>query len=1686
MSMVDRFTRHASLTARRAAVAVLMALLVIPFVPATVSADPIINAPNLPCVVLVGNPGWVNPPTATDDGYSRENGNLSDPTDTTHFSLNVPAPGVLGNDSGGPSGWFAALYTGPAHASQFQLNSDGSFHYVPTAGYLGGDSFTYVRYVNGGVCSTGAIVTIAPATSLRGQDDVYVAYRDTTLNVGNIAGELAICSFPGICGVLNNDLLLQPVNPLASPGTYINPVAYIPHGVGVPANGIVTETHSFPVGVAYATPHGVVDLRADGSFSYTPEAGFTGTDYFGYSSARSQDDWGVAAHVQELVNLVGTVITWDWNIVRIDVVAGPAQSVPQGVNDAVSATEDTTTTINAGTLLANDVNANFITYVQSTNSPGTFRSDHGTVAVRYSEFFPGFFNSIRVTSIDYTPDPNYNGPDRFTYNVASTYFDGHWNTTDYTGTVILNVAAAPDPPIANGDFAVTNFNQAITVDAIANDSDADGDLDQDTLKRDSYPCFHQSRVVLSCIGTDDPSGWTALAHGTWQPHADGTITYTPAAGFIGEAVYPYEICDIAGACDHESISVAVRSVADDPYQTPEDTTLTVLAAGVLANDKPGETAILGTTTQHGALTLQSTGAFTYVPAANFHGTDSFTYRISSQETATVTIEVGSVNDAPDLVLNHYCDRSNVNVVCLNGDVRDIAEGGTAELNGFIKDPEFDGGTLTITWGDGATTTVAYPCAGATCPFTSTATFSTGCIGSCGNPLFFHLTHVYADDPSGATEYFSIGGSAVEADDTTDTASTGARVLNVAPDLTISPEGCDLCLGSFTHLVKNTGELASVAGRVIDLGLETGTLTIDWGDGSAPSTVTMGCGSPTTLCVTTSQHSLSCGTGVSFGLACGFFSVPHTYLGGGTFTLQVTADDGDGGSDSGQATATITGEAIDTAPSITSANSSTFTVGSAGSFTVTTTGHPTASLAVQGALPSGITFTDNGNGTATLAGTPAAGTGGDHAVTISADNDVAPNASQSFTLHVRAAPAITSASNTTFTVGSPGSFTVTTSGVPTATLTRTGTLPSGISFIDNGDGTATLGGTPAAGSGGDYPLSFSAANGVAPNASQSFTLHVRAAPAVTSANSTTFTVGSPGSFTVTTTGVPVAAITEAGSLPAGITFTDNGNGTATLAGTPAFGTGGDYSLTLTANNGVAPNATQTFTLRVQSAPAITSASSVTFTVGSAGSFTVMTTGSPAPGAQRAGHTARRRRVQRQRRRHGRAVRHASRRRQRRLPPDVLGGERRGSEHEPVVQPSRLAADPGDHVRGARRQDLRGPGLRRERDRGLWADGLLHRVAGERLHGGRHERCDDLDRRCRHRDVLGDGPSGRQRLVARRHGRDPDLLGLPEGDLGSGDPGVRPVLGSCAEPEREGHRQRSRRLRHARRNPHRLHRQRAVHERRDGGVAGRVVRPQWLHRPIECELRDLVQRVAHGRKGVGDRGVRRPELRVHRLGLGDKGDGHAHGAAHPGRRRSPRRPHESDRPVPPVQLGQRDLGDAGHHRQRDRQRLRRRDGHRVQPGDRHVHRHPPGDAGQYVLRRSAGRCRHAHRLPAGNRHVGERRRLAHRPFVRQSARCRVADPAKGPLRVRRLVWQEDHDAEGPRLVFVPRRGRLRLRDQVDHVAGWGADPQRRARSVVRRQGERRRHRPDHGPRGPGYRRRELLVPCRYRRWEPDRKR
>jgi hypothetical protein len=307
--------------------------------------------------------------------------------------------------------------------------------------------------------------------------------------------------------------------------------------------------------------------------------------------------------------------------------------------------------------------------------------------------------------------------------------------------------------------------------------------------------------------------------------------------------------------------------------------------------------------------------------------------------------------------------------------------------------------------------------------------------------------------------------------------------------------------------------------------------------------------------------------------------------------------------------------VDKAPAFTTATTVKETAGLAFTAIAGASGFPAPKLS-SGDLPAGVSFSDDGGGAGTLSGT-AAVKPGTYPVTVTAAN-AAGTATRTVTLSVKAAgskapvPTFTSAAAATAAAGQPVDLSFTTAGSPTGfvtNITRNGALPAGLTFTNNANGTATLTGTPPGSSGGSYPLTLSAqtAGGVT---TQAFVLTVTAGPAIVTSTSANATVGSGFNFTVRAKGFPVPTLTETGAIPQGLTWTDNGDGTATLAGAPGVAQGGVYKLTFTAAS-VDGTATESFTLTVAQAPGMLSAPAATAVHGQPFSFTFAAAGYPVP-------------------------------------------------------------------------------------------------------------------------------------------------------------------------------------------------------------------------------------------------------------------------------------------------------------------------------------------------------------------------------------------------------------------------------------------------------------------------------------------
>jgi VCBS repeat-containing protein len=300
---------------------------------------------------------------------------------------------------------------------------------------------------------------------------------------------------------------------------------------------------------------------------------------------------------------------------------------PEAVADSYYTNEDTPLNVfGPSGVLSNDSDFNNDPFTATV----TDNTDHGALALNPNGSF------------SYTPAPNYNGADSFTYRIC----DNGVPVKCDEATVNLTVAPVNDAPVAIDDAYSTDEDTLLVVSApgvLGNDTDVDGD-DLDAA------------VV------------TVPDHGELTMNPNGAFTYTPDANYNGSDSFTYTVSDGNGGSDLATVNLTVFPVADEPvavddsYNTNEDTTLNISAAnGVLRNDTDADNDTLSASVvsvpDHGALVLNADGSFTYTPDANFNGTDSFTYRASDgnggSDVATVTLTVASVNDTPVAVDDAY-------------------------------------------------------------------------------------------------------------------------------------------------------------------------------------------------------------------------------------------------------------------------------------------------------------------------------------------------------------------------------------------------------------------------------------------------------------------------------------------------------------------------------------------------------------------------------------------------------------------------------------------------------------------------------------------------------------------------------------------------------------------------------------------------------------------------------------------------------------------------------------------------------------------------------------------------------------------------------------------------------------------------------------------------------------------------
>jgi alpha-tubulin suppressor-like RCC1 family protein len=323
---------------------------------------------------------------------------------------------------------------------------------------------------------------------------------------------------------------------------------------------------------------------------------------------------------------------------------GPVDFVddpPVAVSDSKTLAEDSGA--NVIDVLANDTDADAGPKAIVAKADGA----HGTVTITGGG-----------SGLTYQPAAEYCGADSFTYTLNG----------GSTATVFVTVSCVDDPPVAVSDTkTVAEDSGATAIDVLTNDSDID--LGPRTIQSVTQPAH--GAVVITGAGSG--------------------LTYQPAANYCNEPpggtpdTFTYTLNGGSSA----TVSVTVTCVDDPPVAVSDSKTLAedsgANAVDVLANDTDldagPKTVIARTDGAHGTVAITGGGAgLTYQPAANYCGGDSFTYELNGGSTATVSINVTCVDDAPSAV----------------GDSKELAEDAPATfIDALANDTDIDGGPMTI-------------------------------------------------------------------------------------------------------------------------------------------------------------------------------------------------------------------------------------------------------------------------------------------------------------------------------------------------------------------------------------------------------------------------------------------------------------------------------------------------------------------------------------------------------------------------------------------------------------------------------------------------------------------------------------------------------------------------------------------------------------------------------------------------------------------------------------------------------------------------------------------------------------------------------------------------------------------------------------------------------------------------------
>ncbi len=355
-----------------------------------------------------------------------------------------------------------------------------------------------------------------------------------------------------------------------------------PGDVQVTGTDIEDTPSQLTYDVSTQPTNGSAACTPSGLCTYSPNLNFHGTDSYIVTGTDTQGGTGTAT---------------------ITMTVTPVNDAPVANNQTVNVPEDS---VNFGiTLSGTDVDNLVLNYTGPNDDV-----DHGTL-------------TCAGQACSYTPAPNYNGPDSFTFTVD----DGSLSDLD-GATVTINVTAVNDAPVA--------------IDR----TDVETDEDTPVTSTLSGTDIDVGDVVTVDHATDGPSGTTQVV-------GPNDVKYTPDLNFYGVDTYGFTVTDSNGGFDDGTVTVTVHPVNDAPFLPNQPFTIaednpTILS--VFAGDVDGDLLdwSVAATPSHGSI-VGIGPDLVYIPDVNYVGDDTFQLSVTDGDlsaTGTITVHVAPVNDQP--------------------------------------------------------------------------------------------------------------------------------------------------------------------------------------------------------------------------------------------------------------------------------------------------------------------------------------------------------------------------------------------------------------------------------------------------------------------------------------------------------------------------------------------------------------------------------------------------------------------------------------------------------------------------------------------------------------------------------------------------------------------------------------------------------------------------------------------------------------------------------------------------------------------------------------------------------------------------------------------------------------------------------------------------------------------------------